>query len=511
MSGMPMASTNGGGDAVGRAETDQPFVRRLTISIERQPAARVRTDRMSAIGWQFGIPMSCEPYHIRLSRPIPVGPGKLILIVGPSGSGKSTILADIHRQIEGSPMVHRIQFPTQQAIIDAVAPWGPLTESVKLLTRCGLGEPRLWLRTFGELSDGERFRARLARAVADQRFQRNAAPILCDEFGSSLHRRAAHALAFHLRKLTKDHGLCLILACHDPSIERDLSPDVVVRLSGGQRGIVSLTARDRAAGFSLRRRLRIELGRKKDYQTFGAMHYRSTDELGFVHKVFVLREGHSGTRLGIVVYAYGPLELSLRNHATRGLFAGRPDRLNENMRILRRLVIHPDVRGCGLGHFLVEKTLGQVGTPYVECLASMGAVNPVFEKAGMRRIGQVPVSTARMAAARALKRIGVDPLAPEFPHAIACNRRVRLVVMDVVRKWYATTTGGGGARRVKRQTPVFLARAFRGLIGMSPVYYLWHCDARVRRALRVCASPGSRRSTDPAEKTIGARDSEHPR
>ena len=47
-----------------------------------------------------------------------------------------------------------------------------------------------------------------------------------------------------------------------------------------------------------------------------AVHYREADELGFVDKVFVLRERGSGERLGIVVYAHPPLELALRNRAT---------------------------------------------------------------------------------------------------------------------------------------------------------------------------------------------------
>lgn len=441
--------------------------------------APISTDRTAGVGWQFGIPTQGASVGIHLSEPLLLGRGTLILITGPSGSGKSTILAEIERQVAGASLVHRIRFPAGQAVIDAVAPRGTLAESIQLLTRSGLSEPRLWLRTFGALSEGERFRARLARALSDHKFMGSAAPILCDEFGSNLHRRLAHALAFQLRKVTDALGLCVVVACHNEGIACDLSPDVVVRLSRTGSGRVSAGRGNRSSWMSLRPSLRIEPGRKKDYAAFGMMHYRRTDELGFVHKVFVLREGQDGPLLGVVVYAFGPLELALRNHATRGRFAGRPDRLNRSMRILRRLVIHPDVRGCGLGHWLVRKTLPMVGTPYVECLASMGAVMPVFERAGMCRIGRVAGSARQVAAAQTLKRIGVDPLASEFPLAVARDRRVRLVVMDVVRRWYATTTGGG-EHRVWRQTPAFLARAFRGLIGMRPVYYLWHRDASVR-------------------------------
>ena len=49
---------------------------------------------------------------------------------------------------------------------------------------------------------------------------------------------------------------------------------------------------------SFHRRLRIEPGRKRDYEAFAGMHYRATDELGFVDKVFVMRDGRAGDLLG---------------------------------------------------------------------------------------------------------------------------------------------------------------------------------------------------------------------
>jgi GNAT superfamily N-acetyltransferase len=235
----------------------------------------------------------------------------------------------------------------------------------------------------------------------------------------------------------------------------------------------------RPAPLSLRRRMRVERGSRRDYHTFAAMHYRSTDELGFVSKVFVLREGAANTSaepLGIVVYSHPPIELSLRNQATNKRFSRRPKALNKHVRILRRLVIHPDVRGCGLGHYLVRKTLLQVGTRYVECLAALGEINPVFEKAGMRRIGTCPEPPKRREAIRRLDALGIDPTSRSFPMLVNRRTDVRAIVAAVVHDWYTATTGGG-ERRVERQSPFLLAETFRGLIGSRPVYYLWEKPA----------------------------------
>ena len=149
-----------------------------------------------------------------------------------------------------------------------------------------------------------------------------------------------------------------------------------------------------------------------------------------------------------------------------------PKRVNRSFRILRRLVIHPDVRGCGLGHYLVRKTLPLVNKEYVECLAAMGEINPVFEKAGMQRIGQYGIPKKRKSALKDLQDLGVDPFGRDFPMQVSRRRRIREIVAGVVYDWYAATTAGGECR-VERQSPQFLAQTFRGLIGARPVYYLW--------------------------------------
>jgi hypothetical protein len=136
------------------------------------------------------------------------------------------------------------------------------------------------------------------------------------------------------------------------------------------------------------------------------------------------------------------------------------------------LVIHPDVRGCGLGHYLVRRTLPMLDIDYVECLADMGEFNPVFEKAGMLRIGQYGLSPQRQTAVNELVRMGVDPLGRDFAVHIGRNREVRNIVAGVIERWYAGTTGEG-AKRPVRQSPDVLGHTFRALIGARPVYYLW--------------------------------------
>lgn len=459
-------------DRIGRGLARGSGVKPVDLHCVRELRLGRPSRRTAVVGTWFGIPLFggkttvVEPVQVQL------GPGRIVLLVGPSGSGKSSALAEIERRFAGGCTVQRVGFPSDAAIIDRIAPWGSLSEALSILTSCGMGDAHLWVRPFAVLSDGEKFRARLARAIALHTRAGAAAPLLCDEFCSMLHRRAAKAIGYGLRKIVTRRGLSVVVACSSDDIIGDLQPDTIVRLYGSGRCAVE--QRDVRPGkpLSMRRRMRIHPGTKRDYNAFASMHYRASDELGFVDKVFVMREGDDGQPVGIVVYSHPPLELSLRNRATGGRFSQNPKRLNRSLRILRRLVIHPDLRGCGLGHHLVKKTLPQVGTEFVECLAAMGEFNPVFEKAGMTRIGQCDIPEKRRAALASLQELDVDPNSREFAVQVCRRRRVREIVARVVRDWYAATTGGGESR-VERQSPQLLAQTFRGLIGTRPVYYLW--------------------------------------
>ncbi len=456
----------------GRGITQAGGATCVDIGCDRPGRLGRSSPRTAAVGMQFGLPMFGSTTTIVESTQVPMGPGRIVALVGPSGSGKTTALAQIESRYAGSCRVERIMFPPEEAVVDRIAPGAPLSEALTILTACGLAEAHLWVRPFVVLSDGEKFRARLARAVALHARCGGSAPLLCDEFCSTLHRRVARAVSYNLRKLVDTQRLSVVVASSNDDILPDLQPDVVVWMKGAGRCETEPRTVRPGKSPGIRRRLRIEPGFKRDYDTFAPMHYRATDELGFVDKVFVMRDGAGSEPVGIVVYSHAPLELALRNRATDGWFSCNPKRVNKSLRILRRLVIHPDLRGCGLGHFLVRRTLPSVGTEYVECLASMGEFNPVFEKAGMKRIGQCEIPRACQTAIETLRAMDVDPHGLEFATLVGRRRRVREIVARVVQDWYTATTADGKAR-VDRQSPQLLAQTFRGLIGSRPVYYLW--------------------------------------
>jgi ABC-type ATPase with predicted acetyltransferase domain len=134
-------------------------------------------------------------------------------------------------------MRSRCRFPTVP-LIDALP--GSVEERMATLAACGLAEARLLLRTPAELSEGQRYRFRLARAFAAGRPW-----VACDEFTATLDRTLAKAVAFNVRKLAARSGTGLLAATTHEDVLDDLAPDVLVRCDGDGRVAVERPVRKR--------------------------------------------------------------------------------------------------------------------------------------------------------------------------------------------------------------------------------------------------------------------------
>ncbi len=83
-------------------------------------------------------------------------------------------------------------------------------------------------------------------------------------------------------------------------------------------------------------------------------------------------------------------------------------RLQREISVISRVVVHPKYRSIGLGARLVGETLAQAGTPCVEAVAVMAKYNPFFGRAGMRKIAESKPSVHVAAALERLGELGFD-------------------------------------------------------------------------------------------------------
>jgi len=301
------------------------------------PASRPPSDRRVRLAEMFGIGLDeAAEVTVYEGLALDVRPGDVVFITGPSGSGKSVLLRALARAMRddrpdggrasprrnrsalprggppGPPRPSRrpgkaatrvvdlahLPVPADRPVIDL--PAAPFEQALRLLSAAGLADAFALLRPAAELSDGQRYRLRLAlaldrlldgdwadpatpghspavsrslrlgassggvsvRAGEDLRDRRSrltagrgsrpaalfARILLADEFCSTLDRCCARAVAWRLRRLVDRHGLTLLAASAHDDLVQDLAPDVLVAQHEGQGVAVRYADPERGAG-----------------------------------------------------------------------------------------------------------------------------------------------------------------------------------------------------------------------------------------------------------------------
>jgi ABC-type ATPase with predicted acetyltransferase domain len=238
-----------------------------------------------------------------------------------------------------------------------------------------LNDAFLFLRTYGQLSDGQKYRYRLAKLLETGKDW-----WILDEFAATLDRDTAKIVAFNLQKIARQAGKTVIAATTHRDLFEDLNPSVHVHKRYGKEISVNYYETGPAEECSLVREMRVEEGTTDDWRQLAGFHYRS-HRVAAPRKIFRLRRGEE--LCGVIVYCYPPSASFGRRIVLPKMSMKE---LNEKLSSISRVVVHPKYRTIGLGVRLVRETLPLAGTEFVEMSAVMAKYNPFAEKAGMKRI-----------------------------------------------------------------------------------------------------------------------------
>jgi len=320
----------------------------------------------------------------------------IVYITGDSGSGKSVLLRWFQKTLGGKAVnIDNIKFRKDQPLIETIGK--TTSEGLELLSRVGLNDAFLFLRKYEELSDGQRYRYRLAKLI-----ERKAHFWLMDEFCSTLDRDTAKIVAFNLQKLARKEGRAVLAATTHTDLSGDLNPSVHIHKRFGKEITVKYYPNEPAKKCSLVKEMYVAKGTTEDWRELACFHYRS-HRISAPRNIFCLKRGDE--LCGVIVYAYPPIACFGRKQVFPRMAIRE---MNKKLSTISRVVVHPKYRTIGLGSRLIRETLAHAGTPSVELIAVMAKYNPFAEKAGMRKILEQPASKQALAIRAVLEQLGFN-------------------------------------------------------------------------------------------------------
>lgn len=357
------------------------------------------TDRTVAVAEAFGLGISDYQKHILYDNiELKIGPKDIVYVTGDSGSGKSVLLDAIVRDLnpqEASKM-SEVEIDSEKPLIDTVG--RSVKEGLTLLSKVGLNDAFLFVRRYSQLSDGQRYRYRLAKLI-----ESGARWWIMDEFCATLDRETAKIVAFNVQKLARRLGKAVVAATTHTDLFDDLAPSVHIHKRFGKEICVKYYPSIERKQCSLLEEMEVQEGSYENWKKVAGFHYRS-HRIAFRQKIFVLRR--EGRVCGAIVYMCPSATVACRSRVFK---PKNMVELNEKLTRVARVVVHPKYRTIGAGVKLLRDSLPLCGKPYVEMIAVMARYNPFAEHAGMTKVCESKPDESVLMAVSELEKLGFTP------------------------------------------------------------------------------------------------------
>jgi uncharacterized protein len=184
-----------------------------------------KSERVTTVMRMFGVSIDrLKNRQTTHTCKVEVNDGDIVYITGASGAGKSVLLREIQKSVPADERISidEIPLPADKAAIDCVGGSGTIY-ALSLLSYAGLSDVFYMLTSPANLSEGQKYRFRLACALASGK-----KVIFADEFCSNLDGITAGVIAYNVRSFAKHNGVTFFIASSHEDILADLQPDVLV-------------------------------------------------------------------------------------------------------------------------------------------------------------------------------------------------------------------------------------------------------------------------------------------
>lgn len=193
------------------------ITKKFNSSVKRSP-------RVLEVAEAFGLGLSDREFVLYDNLEIPIEDGDVVYITGQSGSGKSQLLLDLKAEMikEGKIVadIDEVEFD-ERPLIDQVGE--DMTQAIRLLSLAGLNDAYLFIRKPSELSDGQKYRFKLAKII-----ESDADVWVADEFTAALDRVTAKVVAYNVQKIARSFGKTVMVATTHMDLKEDLNPNLYI-------------------------------------------------------------------------------------------------------------------------------------------------------------------------------------------------------------------------------------------------------------------------------------------
>lgn len=259
------------------------------------------------------------------------------IIVGKSGTGKTTIANELFKD-----SICNFKY-THDCVIDDFEKDCTYDEIVKALNSVGFSTPKSWVKPYNVLSNGEKMRVDLARALLQKK-----EIIAFDEYTSVIDREVAQFGSLAIQKtVRKQNKKFIAITCHFDIIEW-LEPDWIFNTDTMEFKITR--------GLHRREKIKLDIRQTKGYWKYFSKYHYLSHSFNNSAKEFTLFT-KTGKPVAFCSYIHYPCGL------------------HKNMSIYHRIVVLPDYQGLGIGQRLIswlgEYVMKNTDTTYFSLITSL--------------------------------------------------------------------------------------------------------------------------------------------
>ncbi|HGL3854478.1 TPA: AAA family ATPase [Klebsiella aerogenes] len=184
-----------------------------------------KTIRTLEIAESFGLGLDDKAWTLYDNLELDIESGDVVYVTGQSGSGKSVVLRELkHLMADSGQRVASIDdfvFADDTNVIDQLGK--TTSDALGLLSMAGLNDAYLFVRKPSEMSDGQKYRLKIAKLI-----ESGADVWVADEFGAVLDRVTAQVVASNLQRAARAVGATVIVATTHEDLKNALRPSVQI-------------------------------------------------------------------------------------------------------------------------------------------------------------------------------------------------------------------------------------------------------------------------------------------